>query len=258
MATDHNSLRYRITSAVSEALRPLPNVLAGWEGGSIAFDATDEYSDIDLNFLVDDMTSIDALHAASEVAIAAVSPITATHLEAPGRYYKLKDGGEFLLVDLCFFRAAASDRSFDVERHGQIRMLFDKGAWLSSGPSGQSSLAAARAKRQNEHDVWFSVSQNFVQKAIIRGHQADALAALWAYTLRPLVELLRMRYCPARWDFGMRYLDRDLPPSVCEDLRQLMFVKDPADLQQHLERASAWGEEVLQELKSIRDVAAAG
>jgi hypothetical protein len=258
MATEDNSLRNRITSAVCEALQPLPNVLAGWEGGSIAFDATDEFSDIDLNFLVDDTISVDALHAASEFAIAAVSPITATHSEPPGRYYKLKDGGEFLLVDLCFFRAGAPDYSFDVERHGQIRALFDKGEWLSSGPSAQASLAAARAKRQNEHDVWFLASQNFVQKAIIRGHHADALAAFWAYTLRPLVELLRMRHCSARWDFGMRYLDRDLPLSVYEDLRDLMFVKDPADLAQHLERASAWGERLLQEFKSIRDVAAAG
>ena len=36
--------------------------------------------------------------------------------------------------------------------------------------------------------------------------------------------VVRMRYCPARWDFGMRYLDRDLPCPVYDELRRIMFV----------------------------------
>lgn len=120
-----NVFRDRITGALCHALQPLTSVLAGWEGGSAAFDAVDEYSDIDLNFLVEDSVSIDGLYAIAERAIADISPITASHFEPPGRYYKLKDGGEFLLVDLCFIRAGAPDYCLDVERHGQARSLFD-------------------------------------------------------------------------------------------------------------------------------------
>ena len=43
--------------------------------------------------------------------------------------------------------------------------------------------------------------------------------AYWMATIKPLVELLRMRHSPVRWDFGMRYLDRDLPPSVYDQVR---------------------------------------
>src|ERR1700674_4552417 len=92
------SLRDRIASAICRALRPLPNVLAGWEGGSVAFGALDGYSDIDLCFLVDDDASSDLLYAAAEASLETVSPITASHFVPPGRYYKLKEGGEFLLV----------------------------------------------------------------------------------------------------------------------------------------------------------------
>ncbi|MGE0591309.1 MAG: hypothetical protein AB7G23_05055 [Vicinamibacterales bacterium] len=76
----------------------------------------------------------------------------------------------------------------------------------------------------------------------------EALASFWGYTLKPLVELLRMRYCPARWDFGMRYLDRDLPPDAYSQLRFLMFVQDLAGIEAHLPKATAWGGSLLREL----------
>lgn len=244
--------RSRLTSAVCYALQPLPTVLAGWEGGSAAFGTVDGYSDIDLNFVVDDDVSYDLLYAATEAALEAVSPITASHFVPPGRYYKLKDGGEFLLVDLSFFRAGAADHPLEVERHGQVRALFDKGSWLRPRPLDEVALAAKRDKRYRELQAWFIVSQSFVRKAVLRRQEVEALTCFWNYTLKPLTELLRMRYCPARWDFGMRYLDRDLPATVYDQLRNLLFVQDLAEIEAKLPAASAWGVALLREL----DVAA--
>lgn len=59
--------------AVCNALRPLPQVLAGWEGGSAAFDLVDEYSDIDLNFLLEDAAPVDPAHAVVESALSTIS-----------------------------------------------------------------------------------------------------------------------------------------------------------------------------------------
>ena len=42
----------------------------------------------------------------------------------------------------------------------------------------------------------------------------NAMASYLAYSIRPLVELLRMRHCPDRFDYGLRYLDRDLPKKL--------------------------------------------
>ena len=50
-------LRDQISGAVSRALEPLSDALAGWEGGSAAFGLIDNYSDIDLFFLVNDNAS---------------------------------------------------------------------------------------------------------------------------------------------------------------------------------------------------------
>ena len=244
---DH-SLRSRISSTVTEALRPLPAVLAGWEGGSAAFGAVDIYSDIDLEYLVADDASFEHLYASAEEAIETVSSITASHSPTRGRYYKLKDGGEFLLVDLIFFRVGDADRHLEVERHGNKVPLFDKGDWLRPMLVDEEALAIKRGQRYRELQTWFPMSQVFVRKAILRGQPVEAVNAFWTCTLKPLAELLRMRYCPVRWDFGVRYLDRDLPRTVYDQVRDLSFVRDLGDLEAKLAEATAWGTLLLREL----------
>jgi hypothetical protein len=245
---DH-SLRNRISCAVTEALRPLPAVLAGWEGGSAAFGAVDAYSDIDLEYLVADDASFELLYASAERALETVSPIVASHTPLQGRYYKLKDGGDFLLVDLIFFRVGDSDHHLEVERHGDKLPLFDKGDWLRRSPLAEGALALKRQERYRELQTWFPMSQVFVRKAMLRGQHVEAVNAFWSCTLRPLAELLRMRYCPVRWDFGVRYLDRDLPPAVYDQVQDLAFVRDLGDLGTKLAKATAWGTALLRELE---------
>jgi hypothetical protein len=244
-------LRARISRAVTDELRPLTAVFAGWEGGSAAFGAVDAYSDIDLEYLVSDDASFELLYASAEEALATVSPITALHTPLKGRYYKLRDGGDFLLVDLIFFRVGDADQHLEVERHGSKVPLFDKGDWLRPRPLDAGALAVQRDRRYRELQTWFPMSQVFVRKAILRGQDAEAVGAFWAYTLRPLAELLRMRYCPVRWDFGVRYADRDLPPAVYAQFRDLAFSRDLGDLEAKLARATAWGAELLHELGPI-------
>ena len=245
------SLRDRISDAVTQALRPLPIVFAGWEGGSAAFGAVDEYSDIDLDFIVADDALFDDLYALAERAIETVSPIASSYTPRTGRYYKLKDGGDFFLVDLIFHRATDPDHHLDIERHGANLPLFDKGDWLRPKPFDERLLAVQRDRRYRELQTWFPMSQVFVRKAILRGQHVEAVGAFWAYTLRPLADLLRMRYCPARWDFGVRYLDRDLPPAVYDQVRDLALVSDLRDLEAKLARATAWGAALLRELESV-------
>jgi hypothetical protein len=247
---DH-SLRTRIAQAVTEALRPLPAVLAGWEGGSAAFGVVDAYSDIDLGYLVADDASFDDLYSSAETAMAAVSPITARHTPLLGRYYKLKDGGDFLLIDLIFHRVGDPDHHLDVERHGDLVFFFDKGNWLRPRPLDVDALSIQRDRRYRELQAWFPMSQVFVRKAILRGQHVEAVNAFWACTLRPLADLLRMRHCPVRWDFGVRYLDRDLPPAVYAQVRDLALVKDLDDLKVKLATATAWGTALLRELEPL-------
>jgi len=245
------SLRSRISTAVTEALRPLPTVLAGWEGGSAAFGAVDAYSDIDLEYLVADDVPFERLYEVAERALQTVSAIVGSHTPLKGRYYKLEDGGDFLLVDLVFFRSGDSDHQLEIERHGVRVPLFDKGEWLRPRSVDEGVLATKREARYRELQTWFPMGQVFVRKAILRGQHVEAVNAFWAATLKPLAELLRMRYCPVRWDFGVRYLDRDLPPAVYAQFRDLVFVRDLEDLEERLARATTWGAALLRELGPV-------
>ena len=243
------TLRARISAVVCHALEPLPEVLAGGESGSAAFDALDGYSDIDLNYLVADTADVDRLYGLAEESLTTISPIIGSYTPARGHYYQLKGAGEFLLVDLNFFDVDAAQEFLQVERHGNAVPLFDKGTWLHPRPLDQEALATKRAKRYRELQTWFPMSQGFVWKAIRRGRHAEAVGAFWAYTMRPLAELLRMRYCPVRWDFGVRYLDRDLPADAYSRFRDLAFVQDLEDLEAKLATASTWGSAVIHELE---------
>ena len=247
--TANSNLRNAICTEVSAALQPRSEVLAGWEGGSAAFGALDAYSDIDLHFLVTDDAPLDGLYGAAEEALNKVSPITVSHNFPPGRYYKLKDSDEFPLIDLCFVRVGAADHFLDVDRHGNARTLFDKAVWLSA-PVGKPDQASALKRRYADLKGWFPVSQGFVRKELLRGHHAAAMAAFWGYTVRPLADLLRMRYCAVRWDFGIRYLERDLPPAIYARFCNLLFVRDLADLEVRFVEGREWGVALLAELAS--------
>ena len=251
MAESLKTLRDRISRALTEALQPLPTVLAGWEGGSAAFGAVDDYSDIDLTLLVDDSVAFETLYAAAEKALETISPIASRYTPSRGRYYKLRDVSEYLLIDLIFIRTGDPDHYLEVERHGPIIPLFDKGNWLGPRTPDENALAAKRDKRYRELQIWFHISQGFVRKAILRGHQVEAVSAFWAYTLKPLAELLRMRFCPARWDFGTRYLDRDLSPALYARFCDLVFARDLDELDSKLTTASAWGDTLLKELEPV-------
>src|SRR4051812_43902419 len=114
-------LRDRISTAVSQALQTVPSVLGGWEGGSAAFAQVDAYSDIDLTFLVTDDASFETLYAVAESALTTISPIDLSHSLPVGRYYKLCDCDDFLVVDIVFLRAGEPDHFLEPERHGQIK-----------------------------------------------------------------------------------------------------------------------------------------
>ncbi|HTL01640.1 MAG TPA: hypothetical protein VL243_05415 [Vicinamibacterales bacterium] len=170
----NRSLRDRIAGAVTDTLKSLPTVFAGWEGGSAAFGALDRYSDIDLTFLVDDEVPFEQLYAPLENALNAVSPITVSQPVTLGRYYKVKDGGEFLFIDIVFLRAGEPDHYLDVERHGHVIPLFDKGDWLRPRPLDEKALGARRDKRFRELQNWFPASQSFVRKVILRGSRSSS------------------------------------------------------------------------------------
>jgi hypothetical protein len=72
-----------------------------------------------------------------------------------------------------------------------------------------------------------------VTKCVERGQPTDAMQFYRMMTLIPLVEMLRIHHCPDRFDFGLRYLDRDLPEDLNQTIDRLSFAASMEELLDH-------------------------
>ena len=104
--------RADLIAALQQALERIDAVDAAWEGGSAAFDAADDLSDVDAVAVVAD-DAIDATFAQVESALHALSPVTLRHdvgatTGYAQKFYRLRDAGEFLVIDFVLIRR--SDR----------------------------------------------------------------------------------------------------------------------------------------------------
>src|SRR6476661_8491990 len=77
-------------------------------------------------------------------------------------------------------------------------------------------------------------------------HDPEGLLHL-RLSVEPLVRLLRIQHCPARWDFGLRYLRTDLPDGFAERVEAVL---PGPDLAVRSRAAFAWQDEVLAQLTS--------
>ena len=242
--TADNVTRSQLIATLRSALHALDLVDAAWEGGSAAFGSDDELSDIDVVGVVAD-DAIDAVFAHVESALNALSPVTLRHAPAltPGfsqRFYRLRDAGEFLVVDLVLIRRSDPPLFREVELHGQGLPWFDRrGILVERRLDAAADLAQARVRIDPLANA-FEMFQHIVTKETRRGRAVEALAFYQAMTFRPLVEAVRLLHCPQRRIFGPRYLARDLPGPVCERLQALAFVRDLADLALKHDEARAW------------------
>jgi GNAT superfamily N-acetyltransferase len=236
--------RNALIGVLQQALHGCGDVDAAWEGGSAAFGAEDALSDVDVVAVVAD-DAVASVFAAVEAALAALSPVSLCY-HVPGTvgyaqsFYRLRDAGEFLVVDLVLIRRADPLLFREVELHGQGRTWFDRrGLLVACHLDAARDLEQARA-RVPVLAAAFSMFQHVVTKERLRGRAVEALVFYQAMTLRPLVEALRLLHCPQRRNFGLRYLRRDLPGMVCDRIESLAFERDPGDLQRRHDAAQRW------------------
>lgn len=223
--------RAQILERMVSHLRQQSDVLACWEGGSTAFGADDAYSDIDLQVLVKD-DGVEKLRHEIDLLLT-IAPGIKLRFELPaptwhGHYqvfYQLQDSSPFHMLDLLLVRESAPDRFLQPERHGQARILFDHGNYVRPTPLDQGVHQEKLQQRRAVLTTSFQLFHWLVDKEIVRGRPIDAMH-FYQGMLARVVELARIRHCPDRYDFGGRYLQRDLPPELVVRIEQLYFVKD--------------------------------
>lgn len=243
--------RAALREAIGHALAPLDWVLAACEAGSAAFGRADAHSDLDLLVHVED-GRIDALIDFMDALVGARwgvnlryrVPEPAWH--GMGQvFYQLRDAPPSLLLDLCVSSPSRPNRLTERERHGEPGVIFDRTGQVAATALDPVAWDERVRGRVEALRVLFPMFQTLTERAVARGQPLDALGAWHAHTLRPLVELLRIRYAPARHDFGMRYLQVDLPTEVHDRLAALAYVAGPDEIGARLPEAAAWFQELL-------------
>lgn len=249
--------RQRIISALKNAFEPLDYAHAMWEGGATAFRRTDAWSDIDLLVDVDDDFAGQALTIA-ETTLEALSPIDVKYvLSMPTwhghtqAFYRLQDTSPYLLIDFAAIHHSNPEKFLQPEIHGEHNLLFDKDGTTRVQPLDRKAFTDRLQDRLSVIRTTFDLFQTLTLKELERGNHIEALAFYQSYTLRPLIEALRLRHCPARYQFYTRYLYYDLPADAVDRLEDLFFPRSGKDIGRLRSEAEMWFYRTLDEIELI-------
>lgn len=252
--------RETVLKALREALVPLDYVHAMWEAGAAAFNRVDQWSDIDLYVDADDaqVTTVPAviertLHALSPIEIKYEIPQPAWHGHWQA-FYRLRDASEFLLLDIVVMKHSNPNKFLESEIHGKPLIHFDKSNVVRSEPLDRRAFLEKLEGRMKTLQDTFELFQALTLKELHRQNDIEALVFYYGFTLRPLVEALRIKYAPMRYNFHSRYLYYDLPREVVEGLEELFFVANRNELHVKREKAEQLFYKTLDEI-NLREVA---
>ena len=230
------------------------DVLAVWVGGSAATGGWDEHSDLD----VDALCTPGTVHRVYDRMLAAARADfdLADVWELPVSTYP--DGRQCflnlharpgllaqpaLIIDLHLSDLSDEHRLVDARRHGRPIVLHDPDGLVELRSvdeavlAGQIAEAIAQVRQRRATGEWL------VNRAIRRGHLAEAVDLYLRFALAPVVRLVRVEHCPWRHDYGLRYLREDLPAEVAERVESLLPVN--GELGELSRRCFAWLDELL-------------
>jgi predicted nucleotidyltransferase len=230
--------RDRIIETVTAALAGEDSLRALWQAGSAANARADEWSDIDLIAVVRD-EAVEQIFAQVEAALERECGIEIlwkvpepTWHGNSQRFYRLRRASPYHLLDLVVMKESVRERFLETRRHGIPIVCIDRDGIVRPAASDQAAWQERMAFRSRELAVTFPLFQPFVTKELRRGRNVDAYSFYFAFTIRPLVEMLRIKFCPDRFDFGLRYLTHDLPSELAQAVEALVYVGSAGELEQ--------------------------
>jgi hypothetical protein len=242
--------RKQVLDALTEALEPLDYVYSFWEGGAAGFDRADKWSDIDAQAIVDDDQVEDAFKVVEKTLkklsgidekFRLPEPTWHGHSQC---FYKLKNASPFLFVDLAIMKEHTKADKFDVwATHGKPMVRFDKKDLVKEVKIRPDAHAKAIMKRLETLKGLFELFYIIPLKETYRKNHVEAMYFYLGQTYRPLLEVLRMKHCPQRFNYGSRYIYYDLPKKDVKRLESLMFFQ-PDEMEEKIEEVRKWFWEV--------------
>ena len=230
-------------------------MLGIWEGGSAATGFLDDYSDLDLGFVVKDEFVEETFQLFEELLTKNYGIKSRLRIPEPtwhGHsqcYYFVEKCPPLFYIDIVVEKESAGDRLIEPDRHGTSQIWLNKNDVLKPLPTPVEEMEKKNRmffRRQLESYPIFTTE---VKKQILRGNRIDAMLEYQSFILRKLSALLNLKYRPAKFDFGIRYGDREYPPEVAEKVTGLFYAGTFEELSVKFEEALAWADELIDELR---------
>ena len=238
-----------------------PAIRVVFLGGSAVTGGYDDHSDIDVEVLATPGEAVPAYQRLMDAARRDFEVYGVWELPAAtwpdGRQAFLDltvDAGDLSvptrIIDLHVSDLADHHRTVDPRRHGEQLVLHDPEGLVELRPDDEEAMERERREAVAQFAARRTIAAWLVNRAIARDQLAEAVVFHLQFAVNPLVRLLRIRHSPARHDFGLRYLEKDLPEGYAERVEALL---PGPDLQARADAAFAWQDELLAELSPARD-----
>ena len=156
-----------------------------------------------------------------------------------------------MVIEICALKHSSLEKFLQREIHGEIFVHFDNKDVTNVKPIDKEEFDKSLKVRLENIEKLFNMYQILIEKELNRKNHIEALAFYQNFTLSPLVEVLRMKYSPYRYNFRARYVYYDLPKEVAEKLEWFYFITDSSDLRLKHKEIISWFNEIVEELKRV-------
>jgi hypothetical protein len=242
--------RKQIIDALSADLEANPHVKAFFLVGSDAQGKVDEYSDIDFDIVLDP-ESMEEIKQQVKTCLEKFSPIkselhrTSTK-GAQQVIYQLKNISRFLRLDVMFLPGI---EYIDLDDGPEIKVLYDKDSIVKPKKISAEELVEKIKTRIERLEKYQEMRQTSVERELNRGNYLEAIEKYHDLILQALVEALRLQYCPAKSDYYLKHITRDLPPEVVKEIEDLFKVTSVDEIKNKLLKANEILERTLAQLQ---------
>ena len=176
--------------------------------GSASFDRIDEWSDIDTMVIVDD-DRVEETFTVIEKMLENISSIEYKYRRPdPGWHdifqtiYRIEDVNPFLFIDFNIIKESNPHKNLEKDMHGEPIILFDKKGLIKDTYLDKDKHKIEVKERLLAIKKKYPLARAFVLKELNRGNDVAAFANYNRLMYWPLIDVLRIKHCPERYDFG--------------------------------------------------------
>ena len=153
-------------------------------------------------------------------------------------FFHLSRTSEFLIIDVCVQSNNRGAQLTTEHKDEVVKVLFDKKNVVQYSGLDQEKFRKSVQERVVELKKTLLFFQAWVKKGTERKNFLEALGYYHSFVLRPLVEILRIKYEPTKRVFYLKHIKRDLPEEAILQLEDFYKVNSVEEITKKTRRAN--------------------